>query len=292
MGRVVAGSNAFGLTLSMRRRLFAWIVPALLFLAPTGCDGNHDVPPSIPAAMLQPSPGLSPDQKRRADAVISIFENDTPVVQYGYVENLHDGRGYTLGRAGFTTATGDALDVVEAFTVRRPANPLARFLPALRRLAATESDDVSVLVGFDAVWRGLAGDPDFDAAQDSVTDRLYYRPAMAYADDLGLKTALGRFVLYDAIVQHGDGDDPDGLSAMIDRADLGDGAPLDEARWIARFLAVRMRTLRHATDPSTRAAWAESTDRVRVQMRWLADGRYDLAGPLPVESSSWSHRVP
>lgn len=274
----------------MRRRLLAGLLSALL-LAPAACDGSHDVPPPIPAAMLQPSPGLTPEQKRRADAVVSIFENDTPVLQYGYAENLHDGRGYTLGRAGFTTATGDALDVVETFTLRRPANPLAPFLPALRRLAAAESDDVSALAGFDAAWRSLARDADFDAAQDTVADRLYYRPAMAYADDLGLKTALGRFVLYDAIVQHGDGDDPDGLSAMIDRADLGD-APMDEPRWIARFLAVRMRTLRHATDPATRAAWAESTDRVRVQQRWLADGRYDLAGPLPVEADSWSVRVP
>ena len=35
---------------------------------------------------------------------------------------------------GFTTATGDFLDVVERYTARVPSNPLAPFLPRLREL--------------------------------------------------------------------------------------------------------------------------------------------------------------
>lgn len=276
----------------MKRCWLATLLASLLLLTPTACDSGERVPPSVRPDQVQDAPGLTPDQKRRADAAISVFENDTPVVQYGYAENLHDGRGLTLGRAGFTTATGDALDVVETFTAARPANPLARFLPLLRRLAATESDDVSGLDGFDAAWRSLEADADFDAAQDSVSDRLYYRPAMAYAKELGLTTALARVALYDAIVQHGDGDDPDGLSALLNRAGAPDGPAADEGRWVARFLNVRLRTLRHAADPATRRAWAESTDRVRVQQAWLYDGRYRLDGPLPVEAASFHHVLP
>ena len=93
-------------------------------------------------------------------------------------------------------------------------------------------------------------------------------------------------------MQHGDGDDPDGLSALLNRAGAPDGPAADEGRWVARFLNVRLRTLRHAADPATRRAWAESTDRVRVQQAWLHDGRYRLDGPLPVEAASFHHVLP
>ncbi len=56
--------------------------------------------------------GLNKDQKRRAEQLTSIFENGKTEIQYGYVEALDDGRGF--GRAGFTTATGDALEVVRS----------------------------------------------------------------------------------------------------------------------------------------------------------------------------------
>src|SRR4051794_38398220 len=67
-------------------------------------------------------PPLTAAQHHRADQLVSTFENSTPVIQYGYIENIHDGRGYTAGRAGFTTATGDFLDVVERYTKKLPGN--------------------------------------------------------------------------------------------------------------------------------------------------------------------------
>ena len=51
---------------------------------------------------------LTSDQKRRAEELTSIFENDTIELQYAYTEDLHDGRGITSGRVGFTTRDGDA----------------------------------------------------------------------------------------------------------------------------------------------------------------------------------------
>lgn len=286
----------------MRRRLFllrfavSFGIVLPLLLAADGCDGAQDAAPPIPPAMVQQVPGLTAEQKARADALVSIFENDTPVVQYGYAEDLHDGRGITCGRAGFTTATGDALDVVETYTADAPGNALARFLPVLRRLAERESDAVADLGGFASAWTVEARLPRFDAAQDSVSDRLYYRPAMQTADEVGIATALGRFVLYDAIVQHGEGDDPDGLPALVAQTHAqrlyAANRPFDEAAWIDAFLKVRLRTLRHAHDPGTRAEWAASTDRVKVQQTFLREGRYDLAGPLRVESVSFHHLVP
>src|SRR4030095_14728228 len=95
-----------------------------------------------------------------------------------------------------------------------------------------------------------------------------YRPAMAAADQLGVKTALARAVLYDTIIQHGDGEDPDGLPALIARTEkeVG-GSPktgVDEQLWLSTFLKLRRSTLANASDPATREAWAESVSRVDV----------------------------
>src|SRR5882724_9316825 len=72
---------------------------------------------------------------RRADQIISVFENDTLELQYGYTEALEDGRGLTAGRAGFTTATGDLVLVVERYVSRVPDTPLKHYLPRLKELA-------------------------------------------------------------------------------------------------------------------------------------------------------------
>ena len=47
---------------------------------------------------------LNAEQRSRADQLVSIFENGTPLIQYDYAENLDDGRGVTVGQVGFTTA--------------------------------------------------------------------------------------------------------------------------------------------------------------------------------------------
>lgn len=90
-------------------------------------------------------------------------------------------------------------------------------MPELRRLAKNESDDTSNLKGFASAWRSLGNDKAFRAAQDEVNDRLYYQPAMKRSDQAGLKTALAKAVMYDTVIQHGDGDDPDSFYALIKR---------------------------------------------------------------------------
>ena len=117
--------------------------------------------------------GLTPDQKRRAEQLTSIFENDTTELQYAYTEDLHDGRGITAGRAGFTTRDGDALQVVEIYTKKLPQNNLAKFLPELKRLKTENSGDTSHLRGYADEWKKAAHDPAFRAAQDQVVDQAY-----------------------------------------------------------------------------------------------------------------------
>ncbi|XAZ37493.1 chitosanase [Bacillus velezensis] len=237
--------------------------------------------------------GLNKDQKRRAEQLTSIFENGKTEIQYGYVEALDDGRGYTCGRAGFTTATGDALEVVEVYTKAVPNNKLKKYLPELRRLAKDESDDISNLKGFDSAWRSLGNDKAFRAAQDKVNDSLYYQPAMKRSENAGLKTALAKAVMYDTVIQHGDGDETDSFYALIKRTNkkMG-GSPkdgTDEKKWLNKFLDVRYDDLMNPSDEDTQDEWRESVARVDVFRDIVKEKNYNLNGPIHVRSSEYGN---
>src|SRR5262249_17902578 len=121
-------------------------------------------------------------------------------------------------------------------------------------------------------------------AQDDLQDELYYQPSAKHSDSLGLRTALARTAIYDALLMHGGGDDPDGLLALLERTrqEVG-GSPAtggDEAAWLSAFLRVRRPDLAPASTPETRAVWAKSVGRIDV-FRTLADqGNWDLHGPI------------
>ena len=240
---------------------------------------------AAPAATTEPPAGwLDPDQRRRADQLISAFENSTTTIRYDYAANLDDGRGVTAGRAGFTTATCDALDVIEVFTDEIGDNEMARFEPELRRLCDQSSDDTSQLPeqAYITAWVEAAADPAFRAAQDEIVDREYYDPAMRAADDIGMSSALARAELYDTAILHGAGDDPDGLAALIDRtiSEVGTPAAAGERRWLDAFFDVRVDDLEHPANEQTASEWAESIDRVECMRRIAATGNVELDGPI------------
>jgi chitosanase len=238
--------------------------------------------PAAPAGAA----GQDARQRHRADQLISLFENDTPEIQYCYIENIGDGRGLTAGRAGFTTATADLLLVAERYTQQVPDNPLAPFLPRLREVADQGSDSTEGLEGLPDAWHQACQDPRQVAVQDAIVDEEYFAPAMAKARKAGLKLPLSLAALYDAEIQHGGGDDPDGTPAMIKRTTRrAGGSPrsrrkVGEKRWLKTFLVVRRATLRHAHDPSTRAAWRQSTYRVDAFEYLYKTRQFKLASPL------------
>lgn len=141
-----------------------------------------------------PSPGfvgLSGDTLRRAESLTNVFEFSSVNPQYGYAENLGDGRGITFGRAGFCTGTGDGLVVVEEYTKREPNNPLASYLPALQAIEASRqgesNGDVTGLDGFVAAVKSAASDQTFKDVQDWVLNVSYLVPSQKAAQFLGAK---------------------------------------------------------------------------------------------------------
>jgi chitosanase len=241
-------------------------------------DLGMPAPPSPPPPAAGP---LSAEQKLRAMRLISVFENDTIVFAYDYVEALGDGRGYTCG-LGFTTGTGDAYAVVNTYTQAVPQNPLATFLPQLKMLAASGSGSTAGLTGFPAAWQQAAADPKFQDVQTAQTDVECYQPALAHAKALGLKTALAIAEVYDTVWMNGDGDDPDGAPALIAKASAQVSAAADEAGWLKAFLAVRRADLLNPSDPTTQAEWSKAVGRVDEFSDLLAAKNFDLTGPIAV----------
>ncbi len=154
--------------------------------------------------------------------MVSVFENGTPEIQYAYIEDLDDGRGYTAGRAGFCTACGDLLTVVKT-TPRRfrttrspstsrpsPASPRRRTTPptgstASRRLAHRR--------------RGSRVPPGAGPGHG----RPLHAPARKLAEDNGVRSALGLAILVDTAVQQGTDNDPDGLPSMVQKTNADRG---------------------------------------------------------------------
>lgn len=237
------------------------------------------------------SAGLGAQQKAVAEALTSIWENDTPILDYAYSENIHDGRGYTSGRAGFCTGTGDAIQVVDCYDKLRSAaggNLMAKYMPALTTIndqymqTGQDQGDTSPLdAAGNWVSDWAASDAtattraDFERCQDQISDVLYYTPAMQAATQVGATSALSRAALYDLWINQGD----DTLVKKTNRAlgvaaTIGVGNAVTEEQWLRKLLELRRDLL--AGD----ATWAASVDRVAGYEKARRRANWDLSQPV------------
>lgn len=248
--------------------------------APTRSAGARARAAARPAAAtLLTSPAL----REVAFQILGSAENSSLNwrAQYGYIEydvegNAAENRGYTAGIMGFTSKTHDMLVLVEQYARAAPRrNPLARYLPALRRVDGTSSRR-GLGTPFVRAWRAAAGDPRFRAAQDRLAERMYFRPAVrqAVADGLG---PLGQFAYFDAMVMHGPGGDRlsfGGIRAAARRAAATPATGGDQRRYVNAFLDARVRAMR------AEVAHGDVSRVETAQRRFLRAGNLAMRLPL------------
>ncbi|MFG2125147.1 chitosanase [Streptomyces sp. NPDC048710] len=232
----------------------------------------------VAAAPAAAAPGLDdPAKKEIAMQLVSSAENSSLdwKAQYKYIEDIGDGRGYTAGIIGFCSGTGDMLDLVQLYTDRKPGNVLAKYLPALRRVNGSDSHD-GLDPNYPKDWRKAAQDSAFQQAQNDERDRVYFNPAVAQGKTDGLR-ALGQFTYYDAIVMHGDGDDPTSFRNIRKRALRSAKPPAqggNETTYLNAFLDARVWAMKQEEAHS-------DTSRVDTEQRvFLRKGNLDLNTPL------------
>lgn len=270
----------------------------IIIMGLPGCGSSGDGGDSEDT-IISPGDGGSPftqEQRIIADQIISVFENNIPEIQYGYVENLNDGRGITAGRAGFTSATGDLLLVVERYTQLVPNNQLAIYLPRLRELARDQSDSTTGLEGLETAWREAANDQVFRDVQDEVVNDEYYNPSVQHYQELGLSLPLSLLNLYDTCIQHGDGDDPDGLPAIISQTTTRVGGTpktgIDEQVWLREFMNIRRSVLLNPSNEETQEEWAESVGRADTLIAIFESGNVMLTPPIVINPWGTAFTIP
>jgi chitosanase len=224
------------------------------------------------------APGLDdPRKKDIAMQIVSSAENSSLNwrAQFGYIEDIHDKRGYTGGIIGFCSGTHDMLELVQYYTSVKPNNVLAKYLPALKKVDGSDSH-AGLDPNYTKDWKTAAKDKTFQDAQEHERDRVYFNPSVSQAKKDGLR-ALGQFAYYDAIVMHGNGDDRDSFGSIRANALKKAKPPAqggDEKTYLNAFLDARKVAMKHEE------AHADTSRVDTAQRVFLNNGNFDLNTPL------------
>ena len=218
----------------------------------------------------------SGELRKEVFALVSSAENSSTdyAKQYAYIEDIGDGRGYTAGIIGFTTGTGDLLEVVERYTELKPENELEKYIPALEGVNGMDSHD-GLGDSFEKAWVDAAQSEEMIQAQNDVLDEQYMNVALQYAKEDGLRP-LGQYIYYDALVVHGSGDSEDSFEAIRNAAIEKEKAPSDggdETEFLTAFLNARVPVMQMEAAHS-------DLSRLNAQRKFLNEENFDLALPL------------
>jgi chitosanase len=238
-----------------------------------------DVSPASTSPSLSPKPSASESSKKpettinrqRFMQLLASAENETLEPQYGYIEDINDGRGWTAGVVGFTSGTGDMLEVLRNYNKNKPNNSLTQYTDTL---AIKNNSDPRKGLGndFATAWKTAAQDPVFRKAQDALTDKLYLTPAKELAKEAGFTDPLAVYCFFDAAVMHGT-DEMRTILAKIKAQSPKDGS--DKKAFLQAFLNARVTFMQGEPDHKN------NIDRViTMQQRFLDANNFGLNPPL------------
>lgn len=249
----------------MKSKVFALIF-ICIFLAGCGEKSNF------------PSNGIISDEYRRIFySLVSSAENSSLNYdeQYAYIEDIGDGRGYTAGIIGFTSGTGDLLDVVNKYCeLKSKNNELEKYILALKAVNGTDSHK-GLGDSFVSDWIRASQDQEMVIAQNLIVDEVYMNPAIESAKEDGLNM-LGAFIYYDALVVHGPGDDSDSFGGIREVAKNNVATPAkggNETEYLLTFLDVRSSIMLKEEAHS-------DLSRIDMQRKFIVEKNFDLHLPL------------
>ncbi len=251
-----------------------------------GSDGAAKSPSSRLDSMPMPLTGTNtpdPALVRRIKAISNVFEVGNPDPDYAYVEDLGDGRGYTVTQYGFCTYNSEVAQVIQRYAARVPETPLKRFLAELPPAKWSHQ----TLDEFPHVWRHEINASEFlGSACDEEADVLYFYPAIESAAAVGVTSPIGMAIFYDTLLQHGAAADPDSLPSILKRTleEFGDIDSTSEPQFLRAFLKVRKSVLENASNHETRKVWRASAKRVDA-LASLLDDNPNLVPPIDVANA-------
>jgi len=241
------------------------------------CDmnlSNYTQQPRKPIASssLNGFENISENQINNIFKLTSVFENSTTDLQFGYCENIGDGRGYTFGFVGFCSGTYDGTMVIEEYNNLRPGNILSKYLPVFKKIDRSPhingtNPDTEGLEGIENDIKIAGSDQYFINSQINIARKLYIDPSQEKIKKLNLSLPITKGQFYDMYINHGES----GALDIIKKV----SSPLsNEKEWLNELLSKRMDVL---ADDKT---WASSIDRIKVYQKLLKSGNTSLASPI------------
>ncbi len=210
-------------------------------------------------------------------SLVSSAENSTIDYQkeYSYIEDIGDGRGYTAGVIGFTSANGDLLRVVKYYVKLAPKNNvLKKYISPLTKVEGTDSHQ-GLGKSFVLAWKKAAKTKNMIKAQNNIINKEYMIPAIKYAKKDGLDP-LGQYIYYDALVVHGPGEDKDSFQGMRKEALKRAKSPASGGKrtiYLENFLKVRRKVM-------LKEEAHQDLSRVNVQKKFIQEKKFYLQRPL------------
>ncbi|NUU37744.1 chitosanase [Pseudomonas sp. C2B4] len=217
---------------------------------------------------------LTATQRNLIERVINTIETGKPDGVYGaisiYADGPNDIRQITYGRAQ-TTEYGNLRKLVKMYVAAGGAQSaaLAPYADKVGSVALTDDDTFKNLLR-------TAGrnDPVMQSIQDQFFEKVYFSPAMQWADDNGFTTALSALVIYDSFIHSGQ-------ILWLLRQRFDESPPAmggDEKIWISEYVSVRNKWLSQHHRPAVR----KSVYRTKALLAQIAKDNWDL-GIVPIE---------
>lgn len=211
---------------------------------------------------------LTPAQRLICERVINVFETGTLTGKYDAISIFEDGphniRQITYGKAQ-TTEYGNLRELVRMYV-----DAQAQFSAELREFVDLIGHTPLVdNARFKNLLRQSAQqDAVMRQTQDVFFDRIYFKPALRWADANGFTRALSALVIYDSFIHSGSI-----LPLLRSRfSELPPARGGDERTWIRQYVDVRHDWLLHHSRPAVRS----SAYRTRDLAREIARGNWEL----------------
>jgi hypothetical protein len=253
-----------------------------------GGGGSADRVPDRAASALLRIMGLSRPMVDTVLQLISLPENGHPWWwrNYGYVEFLGDGRGYTATIFGACSGTGDLAMVVQELANIDPRHPIVKFLPLLK---TKRGDDVAGIEQLQTLIKAAGDDRAWQEAVWRVYVDLYWQFAADFADKKGacarrpgpvLALAISRGFVVDTAINHGA--NLDSFEVILRR--MPNPEERDELRWLQAFIDTREKILRSGYQTLDTSG---TGDRCRLWGQLLRDRNFALSRPLTAYRGYW-----
>jgi hypothetical protein len=263
------------------------VAPAAAAPSSPAASGGGRIPAESADLVLK-TIGLTDVQVDTILQLISLPENGQPNwwENYGYVEFLGDGRGYTATIFGACSGTGDLALILDQVAAIDPRHPLAAFADPVRK---KRGDDVDGIEGVQALIAAAGNDPVWQRAVWRVYVDMYWKFAARFADKTGdcasrpgprLSLPVSRGFMVDTAINHGA--DLPSFQHILKR--MPNANERDELRWLQSFIDTREKLLKSGYQSLDTS---KTGDRCRLWTGLLKTGNHGLARPIEAYRGYW-----